>query len=244
MADACFDCLCAFQGIITAQIVPLDWIAPFTEQRLRYSGFATGRHCCGQICVGEANVLGLLQAQLRGNQYTWLRCLNERTEDFLASLTRLRIKVEQSKLPRNMTIDMVSLVSTWENRLYSPNPRSNKRIVAYGPFFPNLLRLSQKEKDSNNEVMITYKNLQQFAKVLQTTDHLHTVNLPISKYAQGPDDIAFCEVILGITIRTCLLKWLRPRQISSMTTCAKMGLLRNMHTYVYVMRGTVCRKDW
>jgi len=38
MADACFDCLCAFQGIITAQIVPLDWIAPFAEQRLRYQG--------------------------------------------------------------------------------------------------------------------------------------------------------------------------------------------------------------
>jgi len=105
-----------------------------------------------------------------------------------------------------MTIDMVSLVLRGKIDFIPQTLEVTKELWRTAHIFPNLLRLSQKEKDSNNEVMITCKNLQQFAKVLQTTDHLHTANLPISKYTQGPDDIAFCEVILGNTIRTCLLK--------------------------------------
>ena len=56
-----------------------------------------------------------------------------------------------------MTNDMITLVSKWENRLHPPNPSDKKNCSVWPTSFPNLLRLTKKEKTLNNEAMITYK---------------------------------------------------------------------------------------
>ena len=91
-----------------------------------------------------------------------LRLLNERKEDYLTSLNRLQNKAKKSKFPVNMTNDMIIPVSKWENRLNPPNPSDKKNYSVWPISFPNLLRLTKKEKTLNteainNEAMITYK---------------------------------------------------------------------------------------
>jgi len=86
-----------------------------------------------------------------------LRRLNERKEDYLTSLNRLQNKAKKSKFPVNITNDMITLVSKWENRLHPPNPSDKNNYSVWPTSFPNLLRLTKKEKTLNNEAMITYK---------------------------------------------------------------------------------------
>jgi len=84
-----------------------------------------------------------------------LRRLNERKEDYLTSLKRLQNKAKISKFPVNMTNDMITLVSKRENRLNPRNPNDKKNYSVWPTFFPNLLRVTKKEKALNNEAMIT-----------------------------------------------------------------------------------------
>jgi len=49
-----------------------------------------------------------------------LRRLNQRRDDYLSSLNRLKEKAIRSKLPLNMTNDMIALASNWEDRLRPP----------------------------------------------------------------------------------------------------------------------------
>ena len=46
-----------------------------------------------------------------------LRRLNQRKDDYLSTLNRLKQKAIRSKFPLNMTNDMIALASNWENRL-------------------------------------------------------------------------------------------------------------------------------
>jgi len=52
---------------------------------------------------------------------------------------------------------MIRLVSKWENRLHPPTPSDKENYRIRPTSFPNLLRLTKKEKALNNEAMITYK---------------------------------------------------------------------------------------
>ena len=52
---------------------------------------------------------------------------------------------------------MITLVSKWENRLHPPNPSDKNNYSVWSTSFPNLLRLTKKEKILNNEAIITYK---------------------------------------------------------------------------------------
>jgi len=49
-----------------------------------------------------------------------LRRLNQRKDDYLSSLNRIKEKAIRSKFPLNMTIDMIALASNWEDRLRPP----------------------------------------------------------------------------------------------------------------------------
>jgi len=54
-----------------------------------------------------------------------------------------------------MTNDMITLVSKRDNRLNPRNPNDKKNYSVWPTFFPNLLRVTKKEKALNNEAMIT-----------------------------------------------------------------------------------------
>jgi len=45
------------------------------------------------------------------------RRLNQRKDDYLSSLNRLKEKAKRSKFPLNMTNDMIALASNWEDEL-------------------------------------------------------------------------------------------------------------------------------
>ena len=84
-----------------------------------------------------------------------LRRLNERKLPYKPKYITEQSK--RSKFPVNMTNDMITLVSKWQNRLHPPNPSDKKNYSVWPTSFPSLLRLTKKEKTLNNEAMITYK---------------------------------------------------------------------------------------
>jgi len=86
-----------------------------------------------------------------------LRRLNQRKDDYLSSLNRLKEKAIRSKFPLNMTNDMVSLASNWEDRLRPPKCDKKEDPQVWTTSFPHLLTLTQKEKKLNPRAVITYK---------------------------------------------------------------------------------------
>jgi len=59
-----------------------------------------------------------------------LRRLNQRKDDYLSSLNRLKEKVIRSKFPLNMTNDMIALASNWED--YDPQNATRKKTHRFG----------------------------------------------------------------------------------------------------------------
>ena len=86
-----------------------------------------------------------------------LRRLNQRKDDYLSSLNRLKEKTIRSKFPLNMINDMIALASNWEDRLRPPKCDKKGDPQVWAKSFPNLLTLTQKEKKLNPKAMITYK---------------------------------------------------------------------------------------
>jgi len=86
-----------------------------------------------------------------------LRRLNQRKDDYLSSLNRLKEKAIRSKFPLNMTIDMIALAFNWEDRLRPPKCDKKEDPQVWATSFPHLLTLTQKEKKLNPKPLITYK---------------------------------------------------------------------------------------
>ena len=78
-----------------------------------------------------------------------LRRLNQRKDDYLSSLNRLREEAIRSKFPLNITNDMVELASNWEDRLRPPKCDKKEDPQVWATSFPHLLPLTQKEKKLN-----------------------------------------------------------------------------------------------
>ena len=83
--------------------------------------------------------------------------VNQRKDDYLSSLNRLKEKAIRSKFPLNMTNDMIALASIWEDRLRPPKCDKKEDPQVWATSFPHLLTLTQKEKKLNTKAMITYK---------------------------------------------------------------------------------------
>ena len=60
-----------------------------------------------------------------------LRRLNQRKDDYLSSLNRLKEKAIHSKFPLNMTNDMIALAFNWEDRL-RPQNGTRKKTHRFG----------------------------------------------------------------------------------------------------------------
>ena len=75
-----------------------------------------------------------------------LRRLNQRKDDYLSSLNRLKEKAIRSKFPLNMTNDMIALASNWEDRLRPLKCDKKEDPHVWATIFPHLLTLTQKQK--------------------------------------------------------------------------------------------------
>ena len=84
-----------------------------------------------------------------------LRRLNQRKDDYLSSLNRLKEEAIRSKFPLNMTNNMIAL-SNWEDRLRPPKCDKKEDPQLWATSFHRLLTLTQKEKKLNPKAMITY----------------------------------------------------------------------------------------
>ena len=65
-----------------------------------------------------------------------LRRLNQRKDDYLSSLNGLKEKAIRSKLPLNMTNDMIALASDWEDRLRPPKCDKKEDPQVWATSFP------------------------------------------------------------------------------------------------------------
>jgi len=123
--------------------VTKDFVKPTAEERQFINGNSHHPHTTFKsILFGEA---------IR------LRHLNQRKDDYLSSLNRLKEKAIRSKFPLNMTNGMIALASNWKDRLRPPICDKKEDPQVWATSFPHLLTLTQKEKKLKPKAMITYK---------------------------------------------------------------------------------------
>ena len=109
-----------------------------------------------------------------------LRRLCERDCDFLEALKLLKDKCIKSYFCEGLVVEMLEKTEKWKDRFRPPSKRtkeSNKNISTWTTIFPNLLKLTEREKQLNQNVMITYKRPQTIATLLTNYKKLaHEVN--------------------------------------------------------------------
>jgi len=76
-----------------------------------------------------------------------LRRLNQRKEDYLSSLNRLKEKAIRSSFPLDMTNDMIAMASYWEERLRAPKDEKKEDPQVWATPFSNLITLTKREKN-------------------------------------------------------------------------------------------------
>jgi len=86
-----------------------------------------------------------------------LRRLNQRKDDYLSSLNRLKEKAIRSKFPLNLTNDIIALASNWEERIRPSKCDKKEDPQVWATSFPHLVTLTKKEKKLNPKAMITHK---------------------------------------------------------------------------------------
>ena len=78
-------------------------------------------------------------------QAIWLRRLNQKKEDYLSSLNWLKDNAIHSSFPLDMTNDMTTMTSNWEERLRAPNAK-RKMTHKFGLHLFPTWSLSQRQR--------------------------------------------------------------------------------------------------
>ena len=100
-----------------------------------------------------------------------LRRLCEHDDDYLKALNVLKVKCLNSYFCKELVIDMIEITKQWKERFGPPknNRKQNilkENISIWTTNFPNLLKLTKKEKQLNPNTMITYKRPNTLATLL------------------------------------------------------------------------------
>ena len=82
--------------------------------------------------------------------------VNQRKEDYLTSLSRLKEKAILSNFPLDMKNDMTAMASKWEESLRPPKCNKKDDPQVWSTSFPHLLALSKKQWSLNAKATITY----------------------------------------------------------------------------------------
>ncbi|MEC8567829.1 MAG: reverse transcriptase domain-containing protein, partial [Pseudomonadota bacterium] len=98
-----------------------------------------------------------------------MRRLNEKTDEYLKSLEKLKLKCWKSGFDRKMIADMMEIARMWRDRFAPPNNKKSKPVgqrVVWASCFPDLLRLSRRERELNKDAVVVYKRPQTLANQL------------------------------------------------------------------------------
>jgi len=120
--------------------------------------------------------------------------LNQRKDDYLSSLNRLKEKAIRSKFRLNVTSDMIALASNWEDRLRPPKCDKKDDPQVWATSFLHLLTLTQKGKKLNPKAMITYKRPTAIGQKLTNYKHLalNTTRKPTKGVSRPCEHCALC----------------------------------------------------
>ena len=89
-----------------------------------------------------------------------MRRLNERSQDFTESLTRLKEKATKSHFPRKLTARIIDNASKWEHRFPPPKEtigQQKPKMIPWATAHPKLIPLSERQKELKPCAMITFK---------------------------------------------------------------------------------------
>ena len=95
-----------------------------------------------------------------------LRRLNEKQENYSAAIERLRTKCLKSNFNRKLVRNMINITQSWTNRFSPSETKHRERKTVWASSFPDLLKLSAKEKTLNPKASITYKRPQTISQHL------------------------------------------------------------------------------
>ena len=99
-----------------------------------------------------------------------MRRLCERDDDYLKALNVLKVKCLSLYFCKDLVIDMIEITKQWKEHFGPPknNRKQNiiKENISIWIYFPNLLKLTEKEKQLNPNTMITYKRSNTLATLL------------------------------------------------------------------------------
>jgi len=111
-----------------------------------------------------------------------LRRLNQRKENYLSSLNRLKETAIRSSFPLDMTNDMIAMASNWEETLRAPKGEMKDDPHVWATSFPHLTTLTNTEK-FNPKAMMTYKRPTTIRKLL--TNHKHLALSKTREHVKG-----------------------------------------------------------
>ena len=77
---------------------------------------------------------------------TRLRRLNQRKEDNLCSLNRLKERVIGTSFALDLTNDMIAMTSNWEERLRAPKDEKKDDPQVWATSFPHLITFTRREQ--------------------------------------------------------------------------------------------------
>nr|CAB3263301.1 uncharacterized protein LOC108950347 [Phallusia mammillata] len=100
------------------------------------------RHIYRAVVLGEASRL---------------RRLNEKDDDFKASLLRLAVKCKKSAFPDSIISICIETAKSWKDRFKPPSTTRSTEVVPWATSFPRLLRLTKKEQTLKPEARVVYK---------------------------------------------------------------------------------------
>ena len=106
-----------------------------------------------------------------------LRRLNERDDMYQNALEQLKDKCIRSGFGKKLVCDMISITRIWKERFSPPKSTSDRKRqqtskAIWVSCFPNLIQLSQKEKEMNPNTMIVYKRPPPLSQYLTRYKHI------------------------------------------------------------------------
>ena len=110
-----------------------------------------------------------------------LRRLCERDCDYLEALNLLKERCIKSHFCKSLVVEMLEVTKKWKDRFKPPTKkitRTNENLTVWTTNFPNLLKLTDKEKQTNPNAMVAYKRPQTLSTLLTNYKIIaHKVNV-------------------------------------------------------------------
>jgi hypothetical protein len=122
------------------------------------------------------------------SESTRLRRLNERDELYLKAIDELEAKCYKSGFARKLVADMIKITKYWTDRFGPPKSSCHKpkQRIVWATSFPNLVKLSRKEKELNGRATVVYKRPRTLSNQLENYKFIAHEDQRSSARSSGP----------------------------------------------------------